>query len=452
MSELDGSERRAPRYENLEWLFALQRFGIRTGLETMRELLRRVGSPELELDTVLVGGTNGKGSVARLLAACLQAAGARTGLFTSPHLQAIGERARVNGVAATEHDMDRLVAAVRPEAAALEATFFEVVTAASLLRFMECAADVAVLEVGLGGRLDATNAARPDLCVVTGVALDHMAVLGNTVAEIAAEKAGIIRPLVPLVTGAEGEALDVLERRAADRAAPLFVLGRDFTVTTTHSDWNGLELSVSWEPVGGRHVPLPLREAGSLALTSPLVGAHQARNVALAAFGALLLGTGTEAVASAVAATTWPGRLERREHSGRHVVLDGAHNPQAAAALAAALGALAGRVEVLIVGLSADKDVVGVLAELAQVADTVVATHAARSPRSLAPEALLGAWTAAGSFAPAEAAADPAAALSRALELCPPGGTIVVAGSLFLVAEASDLLDEVEGEPYERWQ
>ena len=461
-------------YPHLAWLFGLQRFGMRTGLDTARELLRRLGNPESELDTVLVGGTNGKGSVARLLAACLQASGVRTGLFTSPHLQRVGERARVNGVPASDADMDRLVGAVRSEATAVEATFFEVMTAVCLLRFVEARADVAVLEVGMGGRLDATNVAAPDLTVITGVALDHTAVLGDTVQAIAAEKAGIVRPGVPLLTGAEGAALRVLEDRAAAVEAPVFVLGRELNVAVIASSWEGLELRLTWNASQVRHVPLVLQEAGAMQLTAPLVGRHQAGNVALAAFGALLLGVEPGTVQAALALTRWPGRLERREYEGRHVVLDGAHNQQAAAALARALGELEGRVAVLVLGVSADKDVDALLSELQGVASHVIFTAAVNSPRSAEPTALLEAWQRASGAAAvnaealsaeavsaeavsakpasAEAVTGTAAALRRALTLAAPGETVAVAGSLFLVAEVCNVLDGVDGEPYERWQ
>ena len=446
-------------YPHLAWLFGLQRFGMRTGLDTARELLRRLGEPELELDTVLVGGTNGKGSVARLLAACLQASGARTGLFTSPHLQRVGERARVNGVPASDADMDRLVGTVRSEATAVEATFFEVMTAVCLLRFVEARADVAVLEVGMGGRLDATNVAAPDLTIITGVALDHTAVLGDTVEAIGAEKAGIVRPGVPLLTGAEGAALGVLEDRAAAVEAPVFVLGRELNVEVMASSWEGLELLLTWDASQMRHAPLALQEAGAMQLTSPLVGRHQAGNVALAAFGALLLGVEPGTVQAALALTRWPGRLERREHEGRHIVLDGAHNQQAAAALARALGQLEGRVAVLVLGVSADKDVDALLSELAGVASHVIFTAAINSPRSAEPAALLEAWQRASGVTgvstesvSAEAVIGPAAALRRALSLAAPGETVAVAGSLFLVAEVCNVLDGVDGEPYERWQ
>src|SRR5690606_15748945 len=180
-------------------------------------------------------------------------------------------------------------------------------------------------EVGLGGRFDATNALEPELSVVTGVALDHQAVLGDTVAAIAREKAGVLRPGRPAVTGARGEALDVVAAEATAVGAPLLALGRDFDVTVAAAGWDGLALTVEGDLPG-----LPL------ALRSPLVGRHQARNVAVAAATALALGVAPQVVRTAFARTAWPGRLERLDLD-RAWVLDGAHNPEAAEALAAAL-------------------------------------------------------------------------------------------------------------------
>lgn len=450
--------------ENLEWLFGIQRFGMREGLEVMTELLKRVGSPQRGFDVVLVGGTNGKGSVARLVAACLEEAGARTGLFTSPHLQRVGERALVNGVPTPDHDVDRLVAAVRAEAEVLGATFFEVITAAALLRFAEAQVDVAVLEVGMGGRLDATNAVTPDLSVITGVALDHMRVLGPTVEEIAVEKAGILRRGVPTVTGAEGSALEIIRQRAAEVGARMVVLGADasvgdavggdFSVGDVISSWQGVTAQLAWSVPAVRNLPELLREPGQLRLSSPLVGEHQASNVAQAAMAALLLGVPAQSVQRAVKRTRWPGRLERRTVDGRFVVLDGAHNQQAAAALAASLLRLEGRVQVLVLGMSDDKDVRAVLAELTDSAHNVIFTRAVNSPRAADPAALRSEWlTVCGPDAAAtEVHASPDQALTRAMQVAVEGQTAVVAGSLFLVAEVRNLLDGDEGEPYERLQ
>ncbi len=444
----------SPEHENLTWLFGIQRFGMREGLEVVQELLARLGSPQRTFDVVLVGGTNGKGSAARVLAACLEEAGARTGLFTSPHLQRVGERALVNGVAASDDDMDRLVAAVRAEAEALRATFFEVVTAAALLRFAEAQVDVAVLEVGLGGRLDATNAVSPDLTVITGVALDHVAVLGPTVEAIAAEKAGILRCGIPTVTGVEGGALEVIRSRAADVGARMVVLGEDFRVNDVHTDWNGVSFGLEWDVPAVRNLPELLRRPGRLRLESPLVGRHQARNVAQGVLAALLLGVSAVSAQRAVARTVWPGRLERRPVEGRFVVLDGAHNQQAAAALAAAVRELEGQADVLVLGVSDDKDVRAMFAELRGCGRTVLFTRAHNSPRAADPAELQREWRAVNGAAASatEVLPEPEAALTRALQLAGEGRAVVVAGSLFLVAEVRNLLDGAVGEPYARFQ
>lgn len=422
----------------LDWLFGLQRFGMRPGLERVRALLAETGLPAPGTRVVLVAGTNGKGTVTRLVASALTAAGRRTGSFFSPHLERVGERARVDGVEATEEEMEAAVAAVRPAAERLGCTFFEVVTAAALHRFRAAGAGWAVMEVGLGGRFDATNALEPVLSVVTGVSLDHQAVLGGTVAEIAREKAGVLRPGVPALTGATGEALAVVGSEARALGAPLLVLGRDVDVTVEASGWDGLALTVTGG-LGG----LPL------ALRSPLVGRHQARNVALAAAAALTLGAGPEAVREAFARTSWPGRLERLDLD-RAWVLDGAHNTEGAAALAAALDDLGARPAALVVGASADKDLAGVLAPLAARAPVVVATRAS-SPRAASPGELAAAASRAGA-ARVEEAPDAAAALRLARGLTRAGELVVVAGSLFLVGEVRSLLLGAAPEGRERWQ
>lgn len=441
----------APFHPSLEWLFALQRFGMRTGLATMRELLSRLGSPEAGFRSVLVAGTNGKGSVARLLAAALQRSGARTGLFTSPHLQRVGERAMVDGVSATDEEMERAVRAVREHAVAVEATFFEALTAACLLHFAEAGVEMAVLEVGLGGRLDATNVVSPGLSIVTGVALDHTAVLGNTLGEIAREKAGVLREGVPLVTGATGVALEVLEESAAELGAPAHVLGREFEVNDVDASWEGTSFTLSWRGTAFPEGPRP-PAPGSARLSVPLVGAHQAANAALAAYGALLLGMPMGEVGEALAVTTWPGRMERWRHAGRYVLLDGAHNPQSAGALARALSGLPGRVAALVVGVSSDKDVPAILRELGGVAPLTLFTRAVRSPRSAEPSELQAVWQAEGLPGANAVADEPGAALRRALAVCAEDELVVVAGSLFLVAEVRDLLAGAEPEPYDRWQ
>lgn len=425
--------KRPDRGETLTWLFARQRFGARLGLDRMRALAGLLGDPQSGYRSVLVGGTNGKGTTAAVLAAALGLAGHKVGLTTSPHLQRVEERVAVGGRTVGEAALVDALARIRPHAERLEATFFEVVTAAALLVFAESAVDVAVLEVGLGGRFDATNIVTPALTLVTGVALDHTAVLGGTLREIAGEKAGILRPGVPAWTGAEGEALRWLRAAAEASGARLRALAEEAAVEVSDLGWEGLELAL--ELPGQR-----------LRVRTPLVGAHQARNVALALVGAAELGASEAAMARAAASTRWPGRLERLAVGGGWLVLDGAHNPQSATALARALEALEGRVPVLVLGISADKDVAGVVAALAPVADRVIVTRAAASPRALAPERL------AEAVPGATVAGDLEEALARGRAWAGEGGTVVVAGSLFLVGEARALALAEPTEGRERWQ
>lgn len=430
----------APEVEatpHLDWLFALQRFGIKPGLGSMKALLADLGSPQVGVRNVLVAGTNGKGSAARALAACLAEGGEVAGLYTSPHLQHVGERVRVAGVATPDAALDELVGRARPAAERNGNTFFEVITAVALLRFAEAGVSTAVLEVGLGGRLDATNAVEPALSVITSVALDHTAVLGHTLELIAGEKAGIMRPLVPVLSGVcEAGPTAVIARQAAELGAPLSQYGGDFWGSDVDVAWEGT--SFTW-----RH---PGAECDGVRVSSPLVGRHQVANLALALEAATALGVPLQAALAGVAAASWPGRLESFSWNDRRVVLDGAHNPAAATALAAAIGELTGGVALLVFGASADKDVAGVTHLLAPLAERVVVTRAARSPRAMEPSAL------AALVPGASVSSDPASALRAARELTQPGDTIVVAGSLFLVGEMRDLLTGGAVENRLHWQ
>ncbi len=424
----DASMPRPEPADPIAWLFGLQRFGVRPGLERTRALLARSGNPGRRLRKVLVGGTNGKGSTARVLAACLAEQGILTGLYTSPHLVHPSERVLVGEQPVSDAELAAAVAALRPAADALGATFFEVFTVAALQLFEGHAVHTAVLEVGLGGRWDATNAVDPSLSVVTGVALDHTEVLGDTLALVAAEKAGILRPGVPALSAAEGEA-----RRALSAAAPAVPIAWVDAPAATLEGWEG-----------SRFV---LRTAdGPLALRTPLVGRHQVRNAALAAASALHLGVGREAVARGVARARWPGRIERLAWRGRSVVLDGAHNPEAAAALVGALAEVPARVDLALVGVSQGKDVEGIGNALRRLGAPLLATRAAHSPRAWPPEDL------AASLGTSAWAEDPAAALAQALARVPAGGTVLVAGSLFLVGEVRALILELPLPRHPRWQ
>lgn len=423
--------------EALDWLYARQRFGMTPGLTRVSELLNRLGRPDEAFRVVLVGGTNGKGSTSATLASVLAHTPERVGLFTSPHLTRFAERFRVgSGGPLVELDQDVVVQAlgrVRPHAEVVGATFFEIVTALGVLLFAEAGVTTAVMEVGLGGRLDATNALSPVCSVVTNVALDHTEVLGGTTALIAAEKAGILRSGRPAVTGADAEGLSVL-REVAGRVgvSSLRVLGNDATVTFTSLGWDGWDVVLT-------------DDLGSVRFRTPLLGPHGASNAALAALAARQLGVSDETVRVGAARTVWPGRLERLSWDTREVLLDGAHNPDGARALVTALQGLnVGRVP-LVFGVAADKDVAALAEILSEVASEVILTQARLSPRAADPWALRNLFAARGLSV--RVAETPEAALT----LLPPGRA-VVAGSLYLVGEMRPLLLGESGEDRERWQ
>lgn len=421
-------------------LQARGRFGIRLGLGRTRALLRRLGNPEAGLRGVLIGGTNGKGSVQALVAAALRAAGHRVGQTPKPHLVDYRERIVVDGQPIAAADFAGLVDEVLAAADEVERrvgppTEFEVLTSAAFLHFARAGVEVAVVEVGLGGRLDATNAWQGGVTAITNVALDHTEHLGPTIAAIAREKAHIIkRNDAAALTAADGEALAIITRRARRLAVPLRVVE---PLSVRRLDRHGLELEL----------------AGGEPLTVGLLGRHQAANAALAlsVVDALdeagIARTHFEAVRAGFASVHWPGRLELVERPGwPEVLLDGAHNPAGAQALAAALDDLrpylaAGR-PTLLLGIMRDKDVPAMLAPLrasaALAGGRVIATTVPDTPRSLAAPALASAW---GSDALSEP--DPTAALAAAAATArADGGTLIVAGSLYLVGHIRRLLYE----------
>ncbi|HWG85919.1 MAG TPA: folylpolyglutamate synthase/dihydrofolate synthase family protein [Deinococcales bacterium] len=417
----------------LDWLYLQQERGVHPGLGRVRQLLGLLGDPQDSFRSVQVGGTNGKGSTTRMLSTILRAAGwGPVGEYTSPHLHRFSERLQVDGREVGDEELADLLATLRHLHMTVPATFFEIVTAAALEHFRRSGVRWAVLEVGMGGRLDATTAASIELAVITGVSLDHTAILGGTVEEIASEKAGIIRPSVPVVTGAAGAALAEIERRAREMGAPLWVLGRE-VVLASRTVPDGQEVVVE-TPAGRASGPVQLR------------GAHQARNAALAAAAALALGAPPEAVGEGLAATRWPGRLDLVPGQP-DVLVDAAHNPEGAAALASHVrDEHPERYVTLVVAGLADKDLGGVAAELAPLASLVIATRPRTAGRAASPEAV------AAHYPGALSAPDPAAALAMARERTPAGGLVVVAGTIPLAAEALEVLRGTSGEGRTRLQ
>ena len=409
---------------------------MRLSLEPFRRLLAKLGEPQRELPAVLVAGTNGKGSTAALLAGIGCAAGYRTGLYTSPHLEEPRERIRIDGLALPTLELDRLLAMVVDAAGDELPTPFEALTAAAFVAFAEAGVELAVLEVGLGGRLDATNTVEPLLSVITPIAFDHQEQLGSTLASIAAEKAGVLRAGRPALTwGEEAESTAALLAAARASGASLGFGVEDAEIVAAQPD--GL---------AGQLVQLRTAE-GEHWLRLPLAGSHQLRNLALAVLAAeRLAALGYEridgdAVTAGVAGCRWPGRLEPVAlPQGPTVLLDGAHNAAGAGALAEHLAAIATPWD-LVFGTLADKDATAMAAALAPAARRVFLAPP-DSPRALPLDELAAIPALAGAMLAASAGE----ALARALD-AGAAPLVVVAGSLYLVGEARRRLREGYGVP-----
>jgi dihydrofolate synthase/folylpolyglutamate synthase len=401
-------------------------------LDRVRELLARVGNPQERLPAVHVTGTKGKGSTAALAAAALTAAGYRVGLFTSPHVARFEERLTVDG---REPPPETVVELVRQVAEAVaetdrrgpsaSPTFFETVTAVAWLYFLKEAVDVVVLEVGLGGRLDATNVCRPVVCAVTTVSRDHTELLGRTVEEIAAEKAGIVKPGVPVVVGrmADG-ARAVVESVCRRLDARTVLFGRDVRVDADTAT-----------------VETPGRRLTSLKVSLP--GAHQLENAALATALLDVLGECGFAVPEAAlragfASVSWPLRCEVAT-TAPTVVLDAAHNWASAGALAATLPAFGGRRRFLVFAASGDKDVSGMLRRLLPGFDSVVLTRYTTNPRATAPERLREV-VARLTDRPVHLAETSQKAWSLVRQWVSPEDLVCVTGSFFVAAEFRQML------------
>ncbi|HEY5269667.1 MAG TPA: folylpolyglutamate synthase/dihydrofolate synthase family protein [Anaerolineales bacterium] len=406
-------------------------------LERMRVLMALLGSPEQKYPSLHVAGTKGKGSTSALMASALTAAGYKTGLYTSPHLQDYVERIQIDGRPISHAQLVKLVEQVRPHVAAVpKLTTFEITTALGFLHFAQQNVEAAVIEVGLGGRLDATNVVIPRVSVITSLSYDHMVVLGNTLTLIAGEKAGIIKPGIPVVSSPQkDEARVVLERVAGERHAPLTLVGREVLFAAGEHSLDGQTLTVSSKQEAERSKQAAENSQESVILRVPLLGRHQVANAATAyaALKASGLNVSDEAISRGFAGVTWPCRFEivRREPP---VILDSAHNQDSFEKLAQTLeDYFPGRPVLLIFGSSEDKDVGGMLAALKGRLKLVLATKAVH-PRAIEPEKIVETANRLG--VRAEAAAPVDAALARALALAAGGGEIVLsAGSMFVTAE-----------------
>lgn len=392
-------------------------------LDRMFALMEELGDPQAKYPIIHVAGTKGKGSVCALTASAFQAAGYKVGLYTSPHLLDFTERIQINGEPISHEQLVELVEEIKPAVAKIpKLTTFEITTALALLAFAKQEVGAAVVEVGLGGRLDATNIVTPTVSVITSLSYDHTAVLGDTLAKIAGEKAGIIKEGVPVISAPQkDEALQVLERVASERNAPLTIVGRDVSFERLSYSLDGQVLTVS-------------DTQSFLKLSIPLLGLNQIENVATsyAALKASGLEISDEAIQNGFAQVRWRARFEilRREPP---VVIDSAHNRDSALRLRETLDEIyPNRPTILVFCALEDKDILGMLEELKPRLEKVVATHADH-PRAPSAEWIAEQVKKAG--IPAEAVSSVNSALERALELAGERKVVLSAGSVAFAGE-----------------
>ncbi len=417
--------------EALDFISKQGRFAMKLGTQRTRAILDRMGAPDRKMKGALIAGTNGKGSTGACLTSILRSAGLRVGFMPKPHLISYTERIEINGSPITEDEFVSTLEDMVPvlDGVASEmgpATEFEMLTALAIA-YLAPRIDVLVCEVGLGGRLDATNALDLGAAVITNVDLDHQKYLGSTIGEIAREKAAIIKPGNHVVTGCEGEALEIVEARASSVSAELWRLGREVTVESASRGWGGHLLSVKGP--GFEHDDLRL----------PLVGDYQPANAAVAVATAHRLGvTLDEPIRDGLASTRWPGRLQVIAERPR-VILDGGHNPAAMIKAGAALRGLIGSERLVAVfAMLSERDPVQLLAALRTLKPEAVVFTEPASAHGHAIEA----DTLDELYGPGAYVARPAgAALEKARELAGPAGNVLVSGSLYLVGEILALRD-----------
>lgn len=415
--------------DTLDWLLGLQAMGIKMGLSNIRELLTRLGDPQEEFRSVHVAGTNGKGSVSAMVSSILRAQGYRTGLYTSPHMVDFRERIQLDGTQISRKHLCRLalevqghvqdMCLVRPETCP---TFFEVTTALAFLYFAEMKADWTVVEVGMGGRLDATNVIQPECTVITRIGLEHTQYLGETLGAIAGEKAGIIKEEVPVVSAEEHpEALAVIRAQAEERHARLRLVREGVDYRLLSSDLQGTKVRLC-------------RMGAEVAL--PLLGSYQGSNAATAySVIEALRGRGhvisDEAVRTGLGRVRWPGRLELVKRRP-NLIFDATHTPQGAEAVARDLARLVPGELFLVMGVLKDKDLEGVVSPFARLATKAYAV-APLTDRAFTPEEVREVLS---RYVPCQLAPSVMEGLRLALAESGPEGTILVTGSIYTIGEA----------------
>ena len=431
--------------ETIQYLFDLQKFGTKLGLDNTIALLELLGRPDKKQSYLHVTGTNGKGSVSAFCASVLSRAGYSTGLYTSPHLVSFTERIRVDGKAASEDGVvalaERLKSLLAEKGPELRPTFFEFTTAMALDYFADAGTDIAVLEVGMGGRLDSTNVVMPECTVITNVEMEHREYLGDTIEAIAFEKAGIIKPGVPLVTSEKKDpVLRMFAERCRGLGSDMLVPGRDYGYEFRGAMLDGGRIvqTMDYSGLGG----------DIKALEVPLAGVHQLENAATAVCALQILARrgfpcDEGAIRAGLLSTRWEGRLEIVSQRPL-LVLDGAHNPASAARLAESLTEyFAGhyRKLILVLGVLSDKEPSFMVKTLAPFADEVVFTQA-EYERAVPADDLMS--IAADAGIKARVSRTVSGAVASALSAAAPEDMVLVAGSLYVVGEAKAWLEKKE--------
>ena len=418
--------------ETLAYIYGLGRFGMRPGLERISSLLSALDNPHDKVKILHVAGTNGKGSTAAFLSSIMSCGGYKAGLFTSPHLNRFTERIRINDKEIGEEDVVRLTGRIMA-AAPPETTFFEIVTAMAFLHFSEQHVDMAIMEVGMGGRFDATNAASGIITIIMPVSLDHCEYLGDTLAEIAFEKAGMVKPGRPVVISSQSnEALAIIRRQCEKLSSPLFSIGEHFTGYWEKGvlDYHGIRTDLS-------------------GLQPGITGSYQSGNAACALAAAELLcemgiHLSATALRKGIETASWPGRMEFVGETPR-ILLDGAHNPAGGQALAEALKDIPRDRLVLVAGVMANKDIGAIFSRLFPLTDSAYAVSPALE-RALPSDRLADLFRVNG--VTCDDAGTVAEGLERARKAAKPGDLILVCGSLFTIGEARAVLSGGHFEPF----
>ncbi len=416
----------------LKSMYSMRRFGIILGLSTISNILNGLGNPHQTFSTIHIAGTNGKGSIASTLAKILQIAGYRVGLYTSPHLIRFNERICVNG---KPIDDDAVVTSWEAVKAVhhgeREPTFFEFSTAMAFYEFQHQNVDYAVIETGMGGRLDATNVISPILSIITNISLEHRSYLGDTIAAIAGEKAGIIKSKIPVITGVnQKSARRVVEKTASKKSAPLFMKGRDFRVRRSSNNNNRFS-----------YFGIDHRWKG---MQTGLMGGHQVDNASLTLAACEILIRNhvplkQDQIQSGLTRNRWPGRLEVISQNP-FVILDGAHNIMAARRLSRFLrNTLKGRRITMVAGILDDKPYTSILKDLVGPCTRLIITQP-KIDRSLPPKTIEA--TAKRFISNIEIVPDVADAVRHALATSEPDDAVCIAGSLYVVGEAKAALEE----------